>query len=111
MWIAQAYESINNPRMDSLPLGHSLDDVAARLTLLREIHGDTQRAFADRVGIKPTAWNNYERSQRLIRIQEARKLVNLFGVTTDWIFYGDLKGMPYDLVARLVERAALRQSA
>lgn len=74
---------------------------ALRLAFGPELGRQTQTAFADYCGIGVTAWNNYERMGARPDIDSARKLVAKFGVTLDWIYEGDPRGLRMDLADKL----------
>lgn len=73
-----------------VPVQRDLDEIAARLRLLRLAHGyDAFTAWGRFVGISNTAWHNYESAARRISIDEAIKLCAKTGVSLDWIYRGD----------------------
>lgn len=86
-----------------------LEEIGARLKLLREAMQMEQAAFARLVGIEPQAWNNYERGFRRISIDQAKKLCATTGVSLDWIYRGIAAGLPINLAAALQDRARRRQ--
>lgn len=86
--------------------------IAERLRLLRLASGSpSQAAFCASVGIGTTTWNNYERDLNRISLDEATKLVKRYGVTLDWIYYGDEKGLPLGLATALRELQSSAKSA
>lgn len=91
----------------AIPLpGHSKEGFSARIRALRLAFGPelgrvSQSAFADYVGVGLTTWNNYEKMGVRPDIDAARKIVAKFGVTLDWIYEGDLRGLRLELVERL----------
>lgn len=86
--------------------GYSKDGFSTRMQALRlafgpELGRTTQSAFADYLGLKVTTWNNYERMGVRPDLDAARKMVARFGVTLDWIYEGDTRGLRLELVERL----------
>lgn len=77
---------------------------AERLARIRELLGATsQKAFADRLQISPTRWNNFERGAPL-SIEVAQKLVRIIpGLTLDWLYNGERRGLSVELDRRLHE--------
>jgi hypothetical protein len=89
------------PRADTIP-GNSPAEVAARLRhLWRALEYPTSAAFAAAIGASPTRWNNIENSGSLSR-EIAFKIVQKFpGVTTDYLWFGRMDGMPLQRVRQL----------
>ena len=81
-------------------------DVAQRLsTLRRVISGESQTAFAARIGVEVKRWNNFERGLPLskeIAITLVRKIP---GLTLDWLYLGVESGLPIALQRELAEAA------
>jgi DNA-binding transcriptional regulator YiaG len=75
---------------------------AERLRRVRELLDlPSQKAFADRLGISPQRWNNFERGAPLT-IEIAQKLLRIIpGLTLDWIYNGDRRGLTMELDRRL----------
>lgn len=75
----------------------SVEDVAARMVLLREWTGLNQTAFAVRTGIAQTLWSHIELGRRRPSIDVANKLKTQWRVTRDWIYDGDRNGLSVEL--------------
>lgn len=72
----------------------SLDDIGARLTLLRIWAGfDSQSAFARALDVSQTEINHYERGNRRLTLTTAQKIRARFRVTLDWLYFGDRTGL------------------
>jgi transcriptional regulator with XRE-family HTH domain len=78
-----------------------LSAVAARLRMTREAFGLEQGEFADRAGIARNAYNQYEQAKRLPRLDQATLLCEVYGLTLDWIFRGEMDGLPFNVVKTL----------
>lgn len=100
MDIGAAWEQ--GPRMSRKYLRpEDIAEIAERLRLLREALGMSQSEIARRIGASPSQWNNYEKPLVRIRIDEAIKLTQTFGVTLDWIYTGDARMMPNHLMQKI----------
>ncbi len=94
--------------MDPLP-GNSPEEVAARRRQLwRALEFPTSAAFAAAIGVTPTRWNNVENGGSLSK-EIAFRIVQKFpGLTTDYLWFGRMDGMPLQRVRQLeVPPAAL----
>lgn len=79
-----------------------LDEIAARLVLLRTAHNQpNQAAFARWVGITPQTLNNYEGAYSRLSLDAAMKITRRTRVTLDWLYFGETGGLPYDVFERL----------
>jgi transcriptional regulator with XRE-family HTH domain len=76
-------------------------EIGKRLRLLRESQGLIQATIADRVNVARTRWNNWEVGVGRIPVDAAAQLVQIYGVTLDWIYLGREAGMPYDLMVKI----------
>ena len=76
--------------------------VARRLELLRQVFsGESQTAFAARLGIEVKRWNNFERGKPLSK-EIAFLIVKKFpDVTLDWLYLGNEGGLPIRLQREL----------
>lgn len=64
-------------------------DFHARLKMIREIEsGDSQQAFADKIGIELKRWNNFECGYPLPREVGVILVKQLQGMSFDWILFG-----------------------
>ena len=86
----------NPPRPDSN------EAVAERLALLRFVtSGESQTAFASRLGIETKRWNNFERGSPLSK-EVAFLIIQKFpNFTLDWLWLGNSRGMPERLQREL----------
>jgi len=71
-------------------------DVVFRLTLLPKVLGKNKTSIAKSVGVSPSAWSNYINpdptpdNKTTIPWETATELKELYGLTLDWIYCGDL---------------------
>ncbi|HWL04522.1 MAG TPA: helix-turn-helix transcriptional regulator [Xanthobacteraceae bacterium] len=87
------------------------DPMAQRLRLLREaLNESNATAFAERLGISASRWNNFERGTPLSR-EVAIKLVRAYpGLSLDWLYLGETRGLTLEM-ARTLDEALARKGA
>lgn len=73
---------------------------------MREALGLSQAELCRAIGIAPNRWNQFEQGKRRITVDVARRLKKNYGVTLDYIYEGDLSGLPKRIVDELVGQAA-----
>lgn len=88
-----------------------IDAISLRLTLTRRALGLNKAEFADRAKISRTAYHNWEPrpgTKPIGRpsIDEANRLCETYDLTMDWIYRGDRRHLPWELVEAIdaVER-------
>lgn len=79
-------------------------EVANRLAALREKLGVDQVAFAKALGIEKNTYNAYERGKRPLTIETAKKIRRRYGISVDWLLFGDL-GQPNQMFLLSIEPA------
>lgn len=81
----------------------SSDARAFRLACLQEARmpGQTQTAFAAYVGLDVKRWNNYLRGWPLPQEAASILIKKIPGITYNWLWHGNLDGMPMALQAEL----------
>lgn len=77
-------------------------EIGARLKALRLALGMSQVEFYTLAGIAQNAYSQYESGERLLTLPQAIKIREKFGVTLDWLFQGDVSGMPHALAAKIL---------
>ena len=80
--------------------------IAARLRRLRQSADLSQAELCRKIDCAPNRWNQYEKGDRIITLEIADRLCDLFGVTLDWIYRGDQSGLPLRLSDKLFDSAA-----
>lgn len=88
-----------NPNLEQLQR-----ETAARLVLIRGVLGKDQSEFADLAGIARNTYNQYENAKRLPNIVHALALRDAYNITLDWIYAGDISGLPYKIGAEVAKR-------
>jgi transcriptional regulator with XRE-family HTH domain len=71
--------------------------IGLRLRITREAFGLPQGEFAKRAGIEPNTYNNWETGDRVPDLTYALRLCETYGLTLDWIYRGEIKGLPFQL--------------
>lgn len=77
-------------------------DIGARLVALRTSQSDlSQKDWALKHGFSQSQYNNWEKGNRRITVDEAQKLCDLYGLTLDFIYRGRRDGLS-DRIKNLV---------
>lgn len=71
--------------------------IGERLLLTRTALGLSQKEFARRARISPSAYNHLEAGRHRPSIENALALRAAYGLTLDWIYGGDPSGLRYVL--------------
>ena len=79
----------------------NLDAIAGRLVMLRSAMGMSQREFADAAGIATNTYNQYEKAKSRPELDKAILICDRFQVTLDWLYFGEIAGLPYHVTERL----------
>jgi transcriptional regulator with XRE-family HTH domain len=81
--------------------------VGRRLKALRTALGyeNNQRGFVGLVGLTQPAWSNYEAGDRLPNLDAANRIAEATGVTLDWIYRGNVSGLPHHIAVKLADLA------
>jgi transcriptional regulator with XRE-family HTH domain len=56
-------------------------------------------------GFSSSQWAQYETGERRLSLNAALKLHSIFGVTLDFLYLGDMSGLPVRLAAKILENA------
>ena len=86
--------------------------IGERLELVRHALGKNQKAFASAAGVGSSAYSQYKTGTNGPALEEAHKLCDRWGLTLDWIYRGDTRGLAPDLVATIeaMQRARNRSA-
>lgn len=87
--------------------------VGARLALFRASQGYGLRPFARHMEVDHTKLNHWEKGTHYPDISFIAALHRRYGLTSDWVYFGEQPGMPQGLLdaLRAVERQAAAQAA
>lgn len=73
-----------------------------RLKALRIAKGfDTMRAFANDLGVEEDRYDTWEKGKALIPPQYIEALRQRYGITSDWLYFGDPSGLNVGLFQAL----------
>lgn len=76
--------------------------IAARLKALRlELGYKSQTAFAAKLGIDKSTYNPYEKGTRPLTFETACLIRREFGISIDWLFFGDLHQSAVQTMAKI----------
>lgn len=90
--------------------GLDAQKIAMRLRLTREVIGSTQVAFAERAGLRPNAYTQYETAINRPSLEAAAKLVHTYQLTLDWIYLGDPSNLPARIADGIKAILAVRET-
>lgn len=76
-------------------------DVARRLIAVREHFTLSQVAFAGKLHIAKNTLNGFETAKRPLTMETAKRIRQRFGVSVDWLLFGDVGQPSHDLVIQL----------
>ena len=89
-------------------MSRAFRDVAYRLELTREAFGISAAELCKNIGLRPNQWSQFidPEGPRRITVAAIYRLKDEYGVTFDWIYDGDRKCLPADLLEKIraVER-------
>jgi len=63
------------------------------------------------IDVAPNQYSQFERGHRRITLDIAAKLVQQYGVTLDWIYLNDMRGMTGQMQAELRNAELIRKAA
>jgi len=79
----------------------SVRAIAERLLKTQHALGLNQRQLCARAGIATNTYNQWVKAKGRPDLDEAFKLCDAFGLTLDWIYFGDPSGLPHALAIKL----------
>lgn len=81
------------------PMDDNDQDIARRLIALRKRLGfEKQSDFAKEIGLEKSSYNPFETGERPLTLNAARRIRRRFGISVDWLLFGDL-GQPSQNIA------------
>jgi transcriptional regulator with XRE-family HTH domain len=89
---------MSQPKHDT---GRSPRAIGARIARIREITGATQTAFAKGVGASQGTLSAWESGKRPPGLKAGHQLCDVYGVTLDYIFRGDISGLSQSFLREL----------
>lgn len=84
-------------------------NVAKRLIALRKelgeragvVGGYSQTEFARIIGMAKNTLNGFEKGSRPLTLEAARKIRRRFGISIDWILFGDMPQVSNDILLKM----------
>lgn len=86
-------------------------DIARRLVAVREHFEESQVDFAEKLNMAKNTLNGYETAKRPLTIEAARRIRDRFGISVDWLLFGDIGQPSHDLVIMLGPAPAIKSDA
>lgn len=77
--------------------GPSLEAIALRLRLTRQVFDLNQTEFCKKANISINAYNQYEQAVRRPSLENAIALCDAYNLTLDWVYRGDPSSLQYSL--------------
>ncbi|MDF2234847.1 helix-turn-helix transcriptional regulator [Albimonas sp. CAU 1670] len=85
-----------------------LDLVAERLVALREALGMKSAHFADVIGVDRSSYSKIESGKKPLLPPVALKIWKLFGVDMNFIYLGQIRGLPESLSSTVTQKLTKR---
>ena len=79
-------------------------EIADRLKRARLAISPSQTAFARGAGLSQHRYNQYETAARPLTLDAATKICRAYGLSLDWLFYGDSAMLPHAIAELLAKR-------
>lgn len=93
-------------RIDVMELcGKAFGDIAFRLRWHRELVGLTQAQYAQKIGVKRAALNNWESGDYRLSLDGALRIRKVYGVSLDFMYEGVSDALDMTLRAAWSERS------
>ena len=80
--------------------------IAPRLKLLRGLRNLKQTELCELLDIQKNTYNHYERATNRPDVSNALKLCAFYGVTLDYLFSGNMAGLPHDMAVDITRAEA-----
>ncbi|MGD9671278.1 MAG: helix-turn-helix domain-containing protein [Hyphomicrobiaceae bacterium] len=75
--------------------------IAQRLLITRTVIGISQLEFGKGAGLSQPQYHQYESGKRRLTLDAALSLCSAYNLTLDWLYRGDLSGLPHRLVQQI----------
>lgn len=86
-------------------------DIARRLVAVREHFKRNQTDFAEDLNLAKNTLNGYETGKRSLTIETARRIRDRYGVSVDWLLFGDIGQPSHDLAIKLGPKPKIEADA
>lgn len=89
---------VNFLRMESSVEAPPFKAIGQRLAAIRQAESSlNQKEWAEKHGFSVTQYNNWEKGVRRITVDEAERLCDLYGLKLDFIYRGNISGLPENI--------------
>lgn len=92
---------MQEPVKISLPPSASRANTAKRIKATRRALGVAVKQITELTGISKAAWSNYENGVSRPNIEDAIRFKEVFNISLDWVYTGELSSVPFDLASKL----------
>ena len=75
--------------------------VGFRVRLVRKMVGDTQEAFAPKIGMRHKGYQSVENGKAYLRSVHAKRIFDLWGVDANFIYFGEFAHLSVKLAGNL----------
>lgn len=79
----------------------TLVEVGQRLSAARRALGLSARAVCEAINIRPNTYSQWENGKALIDPMAATRLKERYGISLDYLYAGDLSGLPLSLGVKI----------
>lgn len=79
----------------------SIEAVAARLRMVRMAIGLDKKDFAEKAGLTQQVYGPFENGNRPVTLGAAKKLRKTYGLTLEFIFFGNKADLPHRIATLL----------
>lgn len=86
-------------------------DVGRRLIAFRESRGMNQVQLAKELSIAKNTLNGYETGERPLPADKAKRIRERFGISLDWLLYGDIGQPGYEIAVKLGPKPKINADA
>lgn len=84
--------------------------VGRRIIALREATGLQQQQLAKQLHMAKSTLNGYEKGERPLTVESIRRLRRRFGVTVDWLLFGDMQATGRNLMIEIGPEPAVEDT-
>ena len=83
-----------------------LVQIGARLKAARLTLGLSQKDLYEAIDVKAAAWSHWESGKRMPDPMAMAEFYRLHGITMEWIYAGDPKGLPFGVAGTILKAAS-----
>lgn len=83
-----------------------LVQIGARLKVARLTLGLSQKDLYEAIDVKAAAWSHWESGKRMPDPMAMAEFYRLHGITMEWVYAGDPKGLPFGVAGTILKAAS-----